>query len=887
MSDTIRTPSRLAREVDLGNAWNATDDDLAVRFHPLYDASLRRLAEGSAVLRGLPFRLGQRRAGRRWILVGEGAPPSTPIAIDLRPPPLDRDVSLEPARASHLVVAHFADSWRDTDGRRPAGLPVGWVVPAGEPLARYELRFAGGPAQIVDIRRRFEIADGIIGWGYLPFLALGHRADEPIDWRGPHARLEPGLYAPAGHAGPLTMLPGAWGPAQTGVADFVPSATADITCWLHAIPLGNRSAPIEMRVMSLGGGRPGSDVVIAGVTLFAGTADPLVLAPRRQVRVDGPVGWPTALDLGIAIRTRPLDDPEGPVEPGDPIGWGRPRGRASAPDEVPVDRPRPSILDLALAPDARIRFGSWEVGAAELDRGATSPDGRTTIRPLPAPDIRVDVRVTAGGVATASRVRFVSSDGRYLPPLGHRDEINPGLFEDSGAGLILGRDTYAYVEGSFEIDLPPGTVEVEVVKGFDHRPVRRAIDVGPAMQPLEIALERVIDLAPGGWRSSDSHVHFLAPSTALLQAAAEDLDWVHVLATQLGDEFKSTTDLAWGGARDPSGRHEVLVGTENRQNMLGHLALLGARRPIRPFASGGAPEGRIGAETRELLADWADRCHAEGGLVVGAHFPLPFAEIAANVVAGRIDALEFQVFAPGLDNPSILEWYRLLNCGYRVPVLGGTDKMSAEVPVGAVRTYARLDPDVEPGFAAWADAVRAGRTFATSGPVIELTVDGREPGSVLSLPRGGGRLEVAIRARSSQPVIGAVELVVNGRVVATELATGSGAELLSLSTTIEVASGSWIAARSRSDHEIHSAFNTSMAAHSSPVYVEVADRPLFVADDATAILQVIDGTVAWLETMATVGDPAVRARLAGRVAESASALRARAAAAVGGGPPGG
>ena len=212
--------------------------------------------------------------------------------------------------------------------------------------------------------------------------------------------------------------------------------------------------------------------------------------------------------------------------------------------------------------------------------------------------------------------------------------------------------------------------------------------------------------------------------------------FVHLLATQLGDEFTNVTDLPWGSQADPSGRHFVIVGTENRHNVLGHLGLLGARHPVLPFTSGGGPEGRIGRHPSwMLLADWADRCHEEGGLVVGAHFPLPFAEIAAAVVAGRIDAVEMQTFAPGLDNPSILEWYRFLNCGYRLPVLGGTDKMSAEMPLGAIRTYARLEPDVAPTFVAWASAVRAGRTFATSGPVLELVVDGHEPGDVISLPR--------------------------------------------------------------------------------------------------------------------------------------------------------
>jgi hypothetical protein len=292
------------------------------------------------------------------------------------------------------------------------------------------------------------------------------------------------------------------------------------------------------------------------------------------------------------------------------------------------------------------------------------------------------------------------------------------------------------------------------------------------------------------------------------------------------------------------------------------------------MASGGGPEGRIGGAVAELLGDWADRCHAEGGLVVAAHFPLPFAEIAANIVAGQIDAVEMQTFAPELDSPSILEWYRFLNCGYRLPVLGGTDKMSAEMPVGGIRTYARLDPDAAPTFAAWSAAVRAGRTFASSGPVIELAVDGHEPGDVIALPAGGGHLAARVRARAGQPIIRSIELVVNGRVVARE-EPAEGAADVALDAEITVEAGAWIAARSLSDHEIRSAYNTSMAAHTSPVYVEVVDRPLFEPADATAILTVIDGTVRWLATMATVADPAIRDRMARRVAASGAALRDR------------
>ena len=852
-----RSATPLASPVDLSAAWNATDDDVAARFHPLYRQALERLPDGAAVFRGLPFGLGTRAAGRRWILVRDG------VTIDLR----------GHGRASHLVVAHFADSWRDAAGERLPGTPVGWVLPTGEPLARYEIAFAGGETRVVDVRRRFEIADGIIGWGFLPFAAIGHRADETLDWRGPYPRQEPGRYAPAGHGGALTILPGSWGAAQTGIADFVPTPLDDATYWLHAIPLGGDTEPTGLRVVPLGDGRPGTDVVIAALTLFNGTADPLALAPRRQLLVEGGGGGLPEVDLGIAIGSRPLRKRSDKASGREPVGWGHPPvgGQASTgSDEVASS----SIVDVALAPDARISVGGWEVGVGDLDIGATSPDGGITIRPLAPADVRVDVRLSVAGEATPARVRFVAADGRYLPPLGHREEINPGLFEDTGAGLIVGGDTYAYVPGAFQIDLPLGVVDVEVVKGFDHRPVRRRLVVEPGLRDVAIEIDRPIDLRAAGWRSADSHVHFLAPSTALLQAAAEDVTFVHLLATQLGDEFTNVPDLAWGSQPDPSGRHFVFVGTENRQNMLGHLGLLGARHPVVPLASGGGPEGRIGGAITELLADWADRCHAEGGLVVAAHFPLPLAEIAADIVAGRIDAVEMQTFAPGLDNPSILEWYRFLNCGYRLPVLGGTDKMSAEMPLGAVRTYARLDPDAAPTFEAWSAAVRAGRTFATSGPVLELSVDGHEPGDILALPASGGRLEAHVRARAAQPIIGAVELVVNGRVVHRHEAP-QATDDLELTASIDVHAGAWIAARSLSDHEIHSAYLTSMAAHTSPVYVDVVDRPLFAAEDAEAIVAVIDGTVRWLETMAAIGDPAVRARMAEQIAASAATLRGR------------
>src|SRR3954447_24801622 len=314
----------LGQPVDLAPSWNADNDAVASVLHPQYRAALARVPQGPSVFRGLPFDLGV-GAGPRWILLDD---PDRPVSIDLGP-----GVA---AGASHLVVAHFSDSWREPGGGRPAGMPVGWVLPAGETLASYELAFADGTTTTLAVRRRFQIVDGIIGWGFLPFEAVGHRADATLDWRGPHPRQPPGRYAPAGHAGPLTMLPGAWGPDLTGVADFVPTPDDDITLWLHAIPIPAGRTPARLTLVSCGDRRPGTAVVVAGLTAFHGTANRLVPPPPGPVPADGGGEGGAGVDVDVGVVSGSLQQlpavgsvgavsAPGAPAPAAPIGWGSPR----------------------------------------------------------------------------------------------------------------------------------------------------------------------------------------------------------------------------------------------------------------------------------------------------------------------------------------------------------------------------------------------------------------------------------------------------------------------------------------------------------------------------------------------------------------------------------
>ena len=283
-------------------------------------------------------------------------------------------------------------------------------------------------------------------------------------------------------------------------------------------------------------------------------------------------------------------------------------------------------------------------------------------------------------------------------------------------------------------------------------------------------MEKLLDWGERGWVSADTHVHFLSPQTALLEGAAEGVNVVNLLASQWGEMFSNVSDFDGRttlGAKDFGGDGEFLVrvGTENRMQVLGHISLLGySGAMIHPLCSGGPSESAIGDALDVSMAEWAERCIEQNGLVVLPHAPNPQAERAADIVLGLVHAIEMMSFNPfdtQITPYGLLDWYRYLNLGYQIPVVGGSDKMSAASLLGGIRTYAHLG-EREFTYENWMAAVKQGNTFVTVGPLLELAVEGLAPGSRLDLPAGGGTLDVSWRVASAALPIERVEVVVGG-----------------------------------------------------------------------------------------------------------------------------
>jgi hypothetical protein len=437
--------------------------------------------------------------------------------------------------------------------------------------------------------------------------------------------------------------------------------------------------------------------------------------------------------------------------------------------------------------------------------------------------VHVRINDAATGQPTPARVRFTDAEGVYYAPLGRLTDFATDRNQDVGGNVRLGMKPWAYVEGSFEINLPPGTVHVEIHKGLEYRPLVQSVQLTPGKLALRFTLERWADMPSQGWYSGDGRVHSLSPHAALLEAQAEDVHVVNLLA--------ASTEVGGAGGKKPaipsilafSGQapalaapgHIVVVNTHNSHPVLGSLGLLNCHRAVYPLTFGG-PDGT----DDWTLADWCDQCHRKNGLVVWTHTAREDAEFGVgepliDLVLGKVDAFEIDHFE---DSPfdALPLWYNVLDAGIRVPLIGSSGKESNASALGVMRTYARYQAGKTLEYKPWIEAVRAGRTFVTNGPLLHFTANDQDPGDVLEINKS--RTPVHVRAEVySQAPFDSLQILLNGQTVA-----ATSKETLELD--LPIAEGGWLAARCRGTHQIFDRpANQRLFAHTSPIYLRIDD----------------------------------------------------------------
>jgi hypothetical protein len=185
-------------------------------------------------------------------------------------------------------------------------------------------------------------------------------------------------------------------------------------------------------------------------------------------------------------------------------------------------------------------------------------------------------------------------------------------------------------------------------------------------------------------------------------------------------------------------------------------------------------------------------------------------------------------------------WYQLLNCGFRLPAGAGTDAManfaSLRGPVGMNRVFAKITGPLD--HRRWLAALKAGRTFATNGPLLGLTLDGKELGSELAIGADRGELVARVTLNSIVPV-DRLEIVRNGEVVMQVPLTGDRTRV-STTVRLPVQGSGWYLLRARGSGPEYPVLDFYPYATTSPIYVTVAGAPIRSTADADYFLAWID-----------------------------------------------
>jgi len=402
---------------------------------------------------------------------------------------------------------------------------------------------------------------------------------------------------------------------------------------------------------------------------------------------------------------------------------------------------------------------------------------------------------------------------------------------------------YFYCHGEFRLVLPPGRYKVEASRGLAQLPAGAEIEIaGDERREVRLELPALTDLRKAGWFSGNTHTHYHLqmeehPDERLRTVPpAEDLD-VSVISYLVRKNLQYRSNKFPIGLAPAFSRHGTFVdvGQETRNNRTdweigyGHVLFMRIPRLIPPVSTGLlTPDNGPDFPTLTMLCR---RAKAAGGVTVWAHSGSGM-ECPVAVALGVVDAFN-------VNDGNIFDYdryYRLLDCGIRLPLSTGTDWWIYDHN----RVYVQLDGPFS--YEKWLEGLKAGKTFVTNGPLLTISVGGKGPGETVRLGSGENQVLTVRSTAISRVHFDRLELIVGGEVRAEALSPDRlRAEL---SAEVPVDRSTWIAVRAWS--ETFTEFNYHVFAHTSPVYVQCGDTNWLRPESAAYWVQEIERSVKFI-----------------------------------------
>ena len=320
-----------------------------------------------------------------------------------------------------------------------------------------------------------------------------------------------------------------------------------------------------------------------------------------------------------------------------------------------------------------------------------------------------------------------------------------------------------------------------------------------------MTLQRVIDMPRYGWHSTDTHLHFdrsdpAADATILQLLSAEDIEMGHILSQRSAKGYGIDS-------LNSAGRYSIVSGREITGSGIGHVNQLMFKDlpPIVP----GTP-----------IATLYDQAVADGGAMQHDHAGYG-QEIYADVVLGKSDAVELIQFGLYRFEIGLDGYYLLLNSGFRYPLFGASDYPVCR-EMSDSRTF--VADGASASFPTAMGRLIRGQAFATSTPLLFLSVNGKGPGSDIEYSGNAPQpVRVEVHAASGDLPFNSLEILQDGKVV-DEWHGPDPVFQKQIKTTLRLSESSWVAARCSGPGTVH--------AHTNPVWIYFNGRAPFKLEAA-------------------------------------------------------